>query len=234
MTGAAGRDPETDRLMDVYGAYRTDERRRAGWDPANPGNQLIEAERWAVARRALGAHDLWPIGFRVLDVGCGTGRVLGEMRERGAPARSLAGVDVLADRIAAAAAEHPEISWLRGDGRTLPFASSSQRVVIAYTVFSSILGDDIARRVAREVDRVLEPGGGILWYDFRVSDPRNRNTRAMGIRQVEALFPGYVADLASVTLVPQIARRIRSASLYRRLAAVPLLRTHLGGVLVKP
>lgn len=51
-------------------------------------------------------------GARILDAGCGTGRVGGELARRG---HDVVGVDVDPVLIEAAEAEHPDPTWLVGD-----------------------------------------------------------------------------------------------------------------------
>ena len=54
---------------------------------------------------------------------------------------------------------------------------------------------------------------------------------------MRALFPGYRIELRRITLAPFLARRIPEPLLpllYPLLGAVPLLRTHYLGLLVKP
>jgi SAM-dependent methyltransferase len=51
-------------------------------------------------------------GTRVLDAGCGTGRVTIEMAERGF---SVVGVDVDPDMLSAARAKRPELPWVEAD-----------------------------------------------------------------------------------------------------------------------
>ena len=50
------------------------------------------------------------------------------------------------------------------------------------------------------------------------------------------LFPSYRAEVRSLTVAPPLARRLGGATgtLYPLLARVPLVRSHLAGVLVKP
>jgi hypothetical protein len=83
--------------------------------------------------------------------------------------------------------------------------------------------------------RVLKPRGLVLWYDFHVGSPRNRDVRAVGRSEIAGLFPGCSMSLQRVTLAPPIARLAapRSWLLCRLLDAIPLLRTHYLGVIWK-
>jgi len=64
----------------------------------------------------------------------------------------------------------------------------------------------------------VRPGGGVLWYDFTVNNPRNPDVRGVPIRRVRALFPQGRMQAQRVTLAPPIARAVTHvhASLYER------------------
>lgn len=51
-------------------------------------------------------------GSRVVDAGCGTGRVAAELARRG---HDVTGVDLDASMLAQARARHPELAWVEGD-----------------------------------------------------------------------------------------------------------------------
>jgi hypothetical protein len=98
-----------------------------------------------------------------------------------------------------------------------------------------VLDPEIRRRLASEIVRVLSPGGALLWYDFRFDNPRNRNVRGIGRRALRQLFPDLRGQIRSVTLAPPLTRLLTPSNhwLAVTLEALPFLRTHLLGVLVK-
>ena len=131
--------------------------------------------------RALGGAGLLPLGGRsILDVGCGTGEELAELVDDGADPGRCHGLDLLPDRIEVARARHPAMTFVCGDARRLPYPDGSFDVVTANVVFSSILDDEVARAVAREMTRVVTAHGAILFYDTRYPSPWNPNVRAYG------------------------------------------------------
>lgn len=87
---------------------------------------------------------------RVLDVGCGNGLYLAELRRRGIRA---VGCD-LSPGMLAAAAPHPEL--VNGDVTALPFAPAACDVVLAPHMLYHVADRATA---ARELRRVLRPGG---------------------------------------------------------------------------
>ncbi|MBU6427490.1 MAG: SAM-dependent methyltransferase, partial [Cyanobacteria bacterium REEB65] len=78
-----------------------------------------------------------------------------------------------------------------------------------------------------EMQRVLKPGGRILWYDMRIVRP-DRPLVALGRREIARLFRGCTIDLRAVTLNPLVARLTCPISwtLSDALAALPGLKSH--------
>ncbi|WP_418960485.1 methyltransferase domain-containing protein [Streptomyces tritici] len=92
----------------------------------------------------------------VLDVGCGAGRAVAELAERGVRA---VGVDPSPVMLAAARKRWPEAEFLEAGAEELPFADGSVRGYRADKVFHVL--QEPARAVA-EARRVLCPGGRIV------------------------------------------------------------------------
>lgn len=227
---------EVDRLKEVYGLYAAHGLQSSRWSAANPGNQAIQREREAGTRRLLQSSGFLPLGTRrILDVGCGTGEKLAGFLEWGALPENLVGVDLIAERIRAAQRNYPELTFQLANAESLPATARSFDLVLVFTVFTSILDSGMAANICGEIDRVLAPGGGVVWYDFRIHNPWNRNVRGLNRARIRELFPGYRHSLRSITLLPPLARRLGRFTplLYRRLSAWPFLRTHYLGLLTK-
>lgn len=226
---------ETDRIARAYQELEANAGLR--WDLRNAGNRSILAERRRLTRRILEEAGWIPLGERrVLEVGSGAGAELAWLRELGASPPRLVGVDLLPDRVAAAQRAYPELEFHVGNAERMDFSDASVDMVMAFTVFTSILDPSMAANVAAEIYRVMRPGGGLLWFDFRYNSPANRNVRGIGAEQVRRLFPQLKGDLHGVTLLPPLARRLGPVTrvMYPVLAALPPLRSHLLGLLRKP
>lgn len=229
-------EDEQQRLERVYREYETDTEVTTRWSPANSGNKA-NSRSWRLQLRKVFQAAETPLAeLRVLEVGCGSGDVIGGLVNWGATPENLVGIDIREDCIERARRDFPDIEYRQANAESLDFGDASFDVVMLFTVFTSILDDSISRNVAMEVTRVLKPSGVVVWHDFFRNNPWNPNVRGVGRRQIQALFPGFEDCLRTETLLPPLARRLGSLTpvLYPLLSRIPLLKTHLFGVLIKP
>ncbi len=91
--------------------------------------------------------------LRLLDVGCGTGHHLAQLRRQGF---DVAGVDGSQEMIALARANNPGVPIRQGDVEALPFPSGGFDVVLCVEVLRYLPG---LAGCLREMTRVLKPGG---------------------------------------------------------------------------
>lgn len=228
---------EVDRLQAVYREYAARGFGQSKWSSANEGNQAIRDECQRQLRELLRRTAFLPFADRrVLDVGCGAGERLAAFENFGARPENLSGVDLIPDRIRAARQNYPRINFELANAETLPFADGTFDLVSVFTVFTSILDRRMAANICGEIVRVLAPGGGVIWYDFRLNNPLNRHVRGISRRRIQNLFPGFKMNLKTISLLPPLARRLGRLThrLYPPLSSVPFLRSHYLGVLIKP
>lgn len=183
----------------------------------------------------LGWNDL--SALHLLEVGCGSGGNLLEMLRVGFAPQHLCGVELLPQRFAQAREALPAgVRLVEGDALRLDAPAQSQDIVLVSTVFSSLLDDSFQHALAGAMWRWVKPGGGVLWYDFTVGNPRNPDVRGVPLRRVRELFPHGRVQARRVTLAPPIARAVTRVhpGLYRVFNAVPLLRTHMLAWIAKP
>lgn len=228
---------EIDRIISIYDQYKRNASVQALWSSSNQGNLFIFRERQRTTEYLLDAHGCLPLSkHRILDVGCGRGAELAYLTQWGAQPHHLYGVDLLPDRIAAAQQAFPDLHFQQANAERIEFPASTFDLVLLFTVFTSILDRQMAHNVAAEVQRVLKPGGAVIWYDFRYNNPYNPHVRGMTKAKIQQLFPGFTLYLRTVTLLPPLARRLGALTplLYPILSSLPFLRTHYLGLLVKP
>ena len=190
---------------------------------------LQERQRALLALFArLGWTDL--SSKRLIEVGCGGGGNLLELLRMGFAPELLSGVELLDERYAQACRVLPAAVALHaGDALRLELAAESQHVVFVSTVFSSLLDDAFQQRLAAAMWRWVKPGGGVLWYDFTVDNPRNADVRGVPLARVRALFPEGRVQARRLTLAPPIARAVTRVhpALYTLFNVLPPLRTHV-------
>ena len=118
---------------------------------------------------------------------------------------------------------------MQGDATLLTPTDASVDIVMQSTVFSSLLDNAFQQRLADAMWAAVKPGGGVLWYDFTVNNPRNADVRGVPLKRVRELFPHGDVRAQRITLAPPIARAVTRVhpSLYTLLNTVALLRTHV-------
>ncbi|PPE67955.1 class I SAM-dependent methyltransferase [Caldimonas caldifontis] len=227
---------------DELDAVRARYARRTSDDPRysllNPAALAAWQERQraiAALFRRLGWHDLSQ--RRLVEVGCGTGGLLLDALQFGFVPAHLTGLELLTERATRARERLPAaLRVLEGDAGAAPIAPASQDVVLQSTVFSSLLDDTVQQTLADTMWRWVRPGGGVLWYDFTVNNPRNPDVRGVPLTRVRALFPQGRIEARRLTLAPPLARALvrLHPSAYTVANAVPLLRTHILAWIAKP
>ncbi len=144
--------------------YFVDTRRRYG-DP--DASDFGDAE--AIVELLLTEFDVTiEPGDRVLEIGCGVGRLTRRLAGR---AREVVALDVSDEMLARARALSPELAnvrWTLGDGVSLAgVEDASIDAAISTVVFQHVPDPAITLGYVREVGRVLRPGG---WAVLQVSN----------------------------------------------------------------
>ena len=206
---------EAGNLVRLRAEYADRERRLAGSDIYslfNPGHLFIVQQRQRAMLSLLRRQGFYPLaGRRILEVGCGTGQVLRELRSYGARPKDLHGAELLDWRVAEAHALSPNFPLTCADGQHLPYPDATFGLVLQFTVFTSILDDRVKATIAQEMLRVLKPDGMILWYDYWLN-PVNRAVQGVRPAEIRRLFPSCRCEFQRITLAPPIARSLGGRS----------------------
>ncbi len=169
-------------------------------------------------------------GLRIVDVGCGGGGFLRQLISWGADPARLAGTEYQPDRLDyARLATAAGVRWHLGDLGA--FADAGTDLVVANTVFSSILDEGARHVLAGEMWRILRQGGWLMLFDFRYNNPRNPQVRKVSRAQLRHYWPAVAAHYRTLLLAPPLARALARVHAPRLLgevleAALPPLRTH--------
>ena len=111
----------------------------------------------------------------VLDVGCGPGRVVGLLHERGLP---VIGIDLSPGMIEVARRDHPGLDFRVGSMTALDLPDRELTGVISW--WSIIhLPRDVVPQAFAEFHRVLAPGG-VLLLGFHVGEESTHKTSGYG------------------------------------------------------
>ena len=223
---------EEQRIREKY-ARRMPEDSRYSW--FSPGHVFMVQERERRFLELLKRNGIDSLADKqILEIGCGRGDWLRGLIQWGAKPENLRGIDLLPDRVDVARRLCPtEVQVVCGSAGKLDFPADAFDLVLQSTVFTSIQDDGLKRQVAAEMMRVVRPGGLILWYDFRVNNPRNPDVSGIGKKEIRGLFPGSRIQLFSLTPPPPLVRVLAPWSWLGCyfLAKVPWLRTHYIGAI---
>jgi SAM-dependent methyltransferase len=207
--------PEAPDLARLRREYADRDRRLAESDlysPANPGHAFMIRGRERAVLKMFEQNGFQNLEeYDILEVGCGRGGVLAEYVGFGAAPQRLHGIELLERRVADAHERLPDLPIVRADGQHLPYRGAVFDIVLQYTVFSSILDDGVKAAVAREMRRVLKPGGMILWYDYWLN-PTNPHARGIRPAEIRRLFAGCRCRFERISLAPPICRRLAPVS----------------------
>jgi ubiquinone/menaquinone biosynthesis C-methylase UbiE len=202
-----------------------------GWNRLDALALFFQHSRERAFSRLL--RDYYPRAkeWRILEVGCGSGRLLLLLREMEI-GRKLFGCDIGKDELDAEliALGTPLVV---NPADTLAFADSRFDLIMQSVVFSSVPDEDVRLKLAQEMDRVLAPGGQILWYD--VIKTRG-NLIGFDREEIGRLFPGYVVKGFRCGLNYRLAAALayKSQALVTLAEALPFWRSHWALILTKP
>lgn len=201
-----------------------------------PAYLLMVQERERKLLKLLAERNIALANAKILEVGCGKGAWLRDFVRWGSRPENIWGVDLQPNRVAEARELcSAGITLICQDARELDVPDGSFDLVLQSTVFTSILDQNEKRLLAREMMRVLHPEGAIVWYDFHVNNPNNREVRGVAKKEIRQLFPDCDISLQKLTLAPPIGRIAASIStvLYRSLSRIKPLCTHYLGMITK-
>ena len=112
-----------------------------------------------------------PEESRILDVGCGYGRILNELYQAGF--KKICGIDFSQKMIEKAKRLYPELD-LKTCGTLFPFKDNTFDAVVLIAVLTCIVRDEDQYQMVGEIERVLKPGGILYINDFLINkDARN-------------------------------------------------------------
>jgi SAM-dependent methyltransferase len=113
-----------------------------------------------------------PRDARILDYGCGYGRLTAELAAKGYS--DVRGVDPSLALVERGLREHPELDLVHQADLPLPFADGGYDAVLLFVVLNCVPDDAAQQAIVAEVARLLRPGGVLYVSDVPLqTDERN-------------------------------------------------------------
>jgi len=112
---------------------------------------------------------------RILDFGCGYGRIMAELAQAGYT--DLTGIDFSEPLVRRGLAEHPELNLAVYPGGPLPYADDTFDAAVMLAVFTCMLETRTQAEALLELKRVLKPGGLLYVNDFLLNRDRRNLAR---------------------------------------------------------
>ncbi|MER5787846.1 class I SAM-dependent methyltransferase [Streptomyces sp. NPDC001980] len=135
---------------------------------------------------------------RVLDYGCGYGRVTAELSEHGFS--DVSGADLSPALIERARRLRPDLRFtVLTSPPELPCDPATFDVVLLFAVLTCIPDDDTQRALVTELNRLLTPGGLLYVSDMVLQDDeRNRNRYATHADRFDTPYGVFTTDDGAV------------------------------------
>jgi len=211
---------ELGRIRQTYAQFEQKGLGETIWAPFNETEAAYRSQEFlAMAECFRKVSRLSLQGLKILDVGCGNGRILRSFVDMGADPADLIGVDLLSDRIEQAKRLSPHLHFEGSSGISLGFEDEQFDLVTQFVVFSSIKSAALRQRLASEMVRVLRRGGFIYWWDMVRLAP----SCGEGRLPVEPLFLSMdIAHELYIGKRPSLRECVRYVSVVKKLLS-PLL-----------
>lgn len=147
----------------LYDNLRCDPKIISSWSPLEPNIIDYHCRQLECFGELL--ENLQLNSFKVLDFGCGSGRLIRDLIEFGVKTDSIRGLEIDQKLIDQAFNFLPIDIYHKFNGIEIPFSDSTFDMVCQSTVFSSIADDNFRHHLAQELLRVTKKEGYILWWD---------------------------------------------------------------------
>lgn len=204
---------------------------RNRYDPASPWVLMIEQEKERKLTSLLRGNGIHPFqDKKLIEIGCGFGQNLMMFQKIGFEAKNLTAIELIESRfLKAKEMLSSSITLLLGDASEVELPYNYYDIAFQSMVFSSILDDNFRKKMAKRLFAIIKPGGSILWYDFIVNNPYNKEIRKINQKELRSLFPKCEIQILRLTLAPPLARIIakKYQSLYTIFNRLSFLRSHI-------
>lgn len=145
--------------------------------------------------------------IKVLDIGCGDGSFIRKLIEWGFKPQNIVGIDILDYRIKQCKEKtNKNVNFYLS---SLNSKFKNYDLVVANTVFTSILEDGSRKKFASNIYNAVKKNGWILIFDFRYNNPFNSNVRKITPKNLKSFWPQLkICYHSYLILIPFISRKI--------------------------
>jgi hypothetical protein len=164
--------------------------------------------------------------LKIMEIGAGSGDNLLAFKRFGFKWENIYANELLDDRVKILKENLLTNNIYPGNALDLHFKNFFD-IVLQSTVFTSILDIKFKRELAKKLLMMTKENGLILWYDFKVDNPYNKDVKGISKEEIKKLFKdAKKIRFHSVTLAPPLGRRV--GKFYNFFNFIfPFLRTHL-------
>jgi ubiquinone/menaquinone biosynthesis C-methylase UbiE len=146
----------------------------------------------------------------VLDGGCGVGGSIEKFIKTGFEPGNIYGIDILENNIEAALKKYPSVHFQHADASQMAFEDEAFDLACEVTMFTQILDDNLARKIASEMIRVTKRNGYLMLVDWRYNKPGHPEYNALTKKRMTKLFDlGTRCQLLGTfkgSLIPPVGR----------------------------
>jgi len=149
-----------------------------------------------------GMPDL-PIGSRVLELGCGSGKTLSAMQER--PWKVVA-LDFSPEALRLSRSDNLYIEFVLADVSCLPFHDRSFDAIFAFHITGHLLQDK-RELLAAEVTRVMRRDGKFFFREFELNDMRRgqgEEVERLTFRRGKGVITHYFTEEETIDLFSEL------------------------------
>jgi ubiquinone/menaquinone biosynthesis C-methylase UbiE len=133
-------------------------------DPQGSWDSVAHHVQFTVPLNIAAFRERVPLDARIVEIGCGYGRVCAELAANGY--RDMRGYDASPGMIERACVEHPQMTFTVADATSLPEPDRSFDVVVISALLTCVPAPERQRKVVQEIERVLRPAGAVHGVEF--------------------------------------------------------------------
>ncbi|MCL4196746.1 MAG: methyltransferase domain-containing protein [Phycisphaerales bacterium] len=152
-----------------------------------PVGRRLHTFEWDILREALGRVDR---SARIIEIGCGTGRLLLEARRAGYRVGGLDASPHMLEQLRRKITGGGEFEMIVGQAASVPMPDASFDFVYAIRLLNQTESPEYALRVVAEMHRLVRPGGYVLAEFVNAHRPRWGDNR----RETTRLTPAQVIE----------------------------------------